>query len=509
MSLGSLRVLHVASEVAPWAQTGGLADVVAALPRAQAAADPAGQVAVLAPLYRAAAAALDQAGVTPVVVGPDRTLVVGQHVVRARLLRTDHDGLAIGWLDAPALYDRDGLYGAPGGADHPDNHVRFAALGLAAVRHGAELLGGKLDLVHAHDWQAGLAPLLLRLDPARASVAVVTTIHNLAFRGLFPRAVVPELGLPWSVFDHHHAEFWDQLSFLKAGLAYADVVTTVSPSYAREIQEPIAGHGLDGFLRWDVPRVVGIVNGIDDGSWDPATDPALAASFRVERPQGKARCRHALAAELGLTVDDHTVLAAVVARMSEQKGLDLVADVVPDLHGLGIKLVVLGAGEPALEGRFRYLAEVFRQHLAVRIGFEPALARRIYAGADLFVMPSRFEPCGLGQLYAMRYGAVPVVRAVGGLRDTVIDTSVDLGHDRSADASADASADDGTGFVFDAPTAAALRAALGRATRVFRTAPAAWAALRRRAMARDSSWTASAREYLQVYRAAVRHRRGA
>jgi starch synthase len=297
-----------------------------------------------------------------------------------------------------------------------------------------------------------------------------------------------DLGFPWSLFDLHRLEFYDQLSLLKGALALADVVTTVSPTYAHEILTPAFGEALDGFLRADVKRIVGIVNGIDVAAWDPAADPALAAPFSAASVEGKAKCRGALAVELGLSLADHQPLVGAIARMTGQKGLDLVADIVPELHRLGAKLVVLGSGEPDLESRFAYLADVFREHVAVRIGFDLALSRRIYAGSDLFVMPSRFEPCGLGQLYAMRYGSIPVVHAVGGLRDTVIDPGdVELAQGL------------GTGIRFEPATRDELVSALERAVALFRD-PRALASVRRAAMSRDSSWTASAHQFVQLYR---------
>jgi starch synthase len=489
-----MRAVHVASEVAPWAQTGGLADVVTALPAALA--QLGAQCTIVAPLYRAAQARLDADRVA-LSAGPPRTIVVGPHKIAARFVRgATPGGVPVAWLDAPALYDRDGIYGPGGTGEYLDNHVRFAALCRAAVDAADELAGGAVDVIHAHDWQGALAPAYARLDGARAGIATVTTIHNLAFRGIFPKAAVPIVGLPWTYFDHHHYEFWDQLSLLKAGLAFSDTITTVSPSYAEEILTPALGEGVDGFLRSDARRLVGIVNGIDTTAWDPADDVALPAAFSASRRAGKATCRAALAGELGLTVDDRTLLAGVVARMSDQKGLDLVADAAPQLHGLGVKLIVLGSGDPALEERFSWLAEKFADTIAVRIGFDLALSRRIYAGCDAFLMPSRFEPCGLGQLYAMRYGAIPIVHAVGGLRDTVEDPG-----DKALRGGR------GTGFAFPEPTAVALRGAIGRATLMHQTDRAAWDGLVSRAMHRDSSWTASAREYLDVYREAVAVRR--
>lgn len=471
-----MRVLHVASEVAPFAQSGGLADVVAGLPAAQAESHGV-NAGVLVPLYRGVPERLAAAGIT---LEPGHPLELGvgprtfhAHLRTARVGRVRH-----GFVDCPALYDRAGTLYGPGGADDfGDNHIRFAALGQAAVVAGARLLGGEPDVLHVHDWQGGPAAIYARL--ARKPWAIVATIHNLAYRGIFPKSAMEDLGIPWSEFTPALVEFWDQLCLLKAGLAYADVVTTVSPSYAREILTPERGEGLEGFLRFDVERLVGIVNGIDHRAWDPARDPALPATFSREEPSRKELCRRALAAELGLPVADDEPLIGVIARMTDQKGLDLVADIVPELHRLGARMVVLGAGDPALEARFRWLAETFREHLRAVIGFDVGFARRIYGGSDLFVMPSRFEPCGLGQLYAMRYGAIPVVHAVGGLRDTV--------------------SDPGTGIRFEEPTAAALTTALERAVAVFRDRPA-FARLRHAAMGRDSSWSVSALEYVQLYR---------
>lgn len=487
-----MRVLHVASEAAPWAQTGGLADVAGALPAALVEADPHADVGFLMPLYRGVAERVAAAGLTlddgaPVVVR------FGAYEVAARVRRAGrHRGVALAFLDAPALYDRDGLYVAPGGADYADNHVRFAALARAAVDFGEIVLGAPPDVIHAHDWQAALAPVYARFDPARAAIASVFTVHNLAYQGRVPKHVTAELGLPWSVFSMHAMEAWDQLCLLKGGLAFADQITTVSPTYAREILTPAYGEALDGFLRHDAAPLTGIVNGIDAASWDPATDRALAAPFSAADPRGKAHCRAALHAELEWT-DDGEPLAIVIARMATQKGVDLIADVVPDLAGLGVRLAVLGAGDRALEDRFRWLAGVFRDHLRVVIGFDVARSRRWYAGADLYLMPSRFEPCGIGQLYAMRYGAVPVVSQVGGLVDTV--TDVDLDDDGG-----------GTGVRFTPVTADALRVAIARAARLHADR-AAWARVVDAAMRRDSSWHHSARAYLDVYRVALASRR--
>jgi starch synthase len=512
-----LRVLHVASEVAPYAQTGGLGDVVAGLPAAQVAAGIA--PAVLAPLYRSARARLAAAGgateVRPLAVrvGP-HALTGALHVIRGRV--------PIGLLDLPALYDRaGGLYGPGGTADYGDNHLRFGALGAAAADAAAVLLGG-LDVVHAHDWQGSPAAIYAHLARAAApagspfaALSIITTIHNLAFRGIFPKRAMDDLGLPWSLFTLRGLELYDQLCLLKGGLAVADAATTVSPTYAQEILQPARGEGLHDFLRWDVRRLAGIVNGIDVAAWDPAVDPALPAPFSRDALDGRRVCRAALIAESGLAplradpaeaaaLAERTPIIGVVSRLGDQKGTDLIAEVAPALGALGARVVVLGDGDPVLEARLRVLAAAYPDRVAVRIGFEPSYARRLYAGCDLFAMPSRFEPCGLGQLYAMRYGAVPIVHAVGGLRDTVIDP----GPARGADPRHAQTPSPGptvpaqlppTGLRFDAPTAAALHRAIARAVALFHD-PVTFQSLQRGAMARDSSWTGPAHEYAQLYR---------
>ena len=480
-----MRVLHVASEVAPFAQSGGLADVLAGLPEAQAASHGI-DAGVLVPLYRGVAGKLAAAGVA-LDPGTAIPLEVGVHRIDAAIRTARIGRVRYGFLDCPALYDRSGgLYGPGGPGEFSDNHVRFAALGKAALAAGDVLLGGTPEVLHVHDWQGGAAAIYARI--AQLPSRIVTTIHNLAYRGIFPNWVLPELGIPWSLFTVDLVEFYDQISFLKAGLALADAVTTVSPSYAQEILTPERGEALDGFLRSKVRRLVGIANGIDVVAWNPATDTALDEPYSADRLAGKASCRAALTAELGLVVPARDLVLGVIARMTDQKGLDLVADVVPELARLGLRLIVLGSGEPELERRFTWLADTFREHVAVRIGFDGDLARRIYAGCDLFAMPSRFEPCGLGQLYAMRYGTIPVVHAVGGLRDTVADPG-----------DAALVGGRGTGFRFEPATAAAFAQALERAVTVLGD-PAVLQTVRRSAMRRDSSWTASARDYVELYR---------
>ncbi len=479
-----MKVLHVASEVAPFAQSGGLADVVAGLPAAQAALglDPC----VCVPLYHGVAHALYDVGIEldpPI----DLPITLGSWSLTAHL-RIAHVGhVRYAFIDIPVLFDRPGgLYGPGGPAEFGDNHIRFGALGKAAVAACPKLFGAAPDVIHVHDWQGGPAALFARVD--KLPSAIVATIHNLAYRGIYPKSAMDELGIPWELFNSKQVEFYDQVSLLKGGLAVADVVTTVSPTYAQEILTPERGEVLDGFLRWDIKRLVGIVNGIDPVAWDPSTDRALPARFSRNALAGKDACRAALAAEVGLAIEDHEPMIGVIARMTHQKGLDLIAEIVPSLAAIGARLVVLGAGEPDIEDRFRWLANTFDQHVHATIGFDQGFARRIYAGTDVFLMPSRFEPCGLGQLYAMRYGSIPIVHAVGGLRDTVVDPG-----------DAELAAGHGTGIRFDDATPEALAYAIGRGVTLFRDRTS-FARLRDAAMARDSSWMASAVEYLQLYR---------
>ena len=478
-----MRILHVTSEVAPFAQSGGLADVAAGLPLAQAAAGD--DVAVLVPLYRGVHERLAAANLT-LDEGRPLAIPVGPHTFRATLRVAVAGRVRLAFLDCPPLYDRPGtLYGPGGAGEWHDNHVRFAALGRAALVAGQLAFGSTPDVLHVHDWQGSPAIIYARLDGF--TIPTVVTIHNLAYRGIFPKHVVEELGIPWSMFTVDQLEFWDQISFLKGALAFADVVTTVSPTYATEILTPTFGEGLDGFLSHHVDRLVGITNGIDTSTWDPTTDRALPAPFSATDLTNKATCRRALAAEVGLPLADDEPLIGVIARMTGQKGLDLVADIAPHHADLGARLIVLGAGEPSYESRFRYLAETFSHHIHARIGFDVGLARRIYAGTDLFVMPSRFEPCGLGQLYAMRYGSIPVVHSVGGLRDTVTDPGP-----------AALARGEGTGISFTPATSDALLAAIKRGIALFHDRPS-FNKLRTSAMSRDSSWTASARTYRELY----------
>jgi starch synthase len=480
-----LRILYAAAEVAPFAKTGGLADVAGALP--QALARRGHDVRVVMPLHRGVEAA---AGPLRVAV-PRVAVPIGGRTVEGALLEGRlGDRVPIYFVDQDGYYDRPALYGA---SDDCERYVFFCRSILAAL----PALGWMPQVIHANDWQAGLIPVYLEtLDrdaPAYADVATLFTVHNLAYQGVFWHYDLPMTGLGWDLFTPAGIEFYGHLSLLKGGLVFADLLTTVSPTYAREIQTPAFGERMDGILRERSADLVGILNGLDVALWNPATDPDIPKRFDRDDPAGKAACTAALRDEMALPHSGRRVpLVGVVSRLAEQKGLDLVAGAAPAIRAAGGQLVVLGSGEEPLE---RWLGELARAHpesIAVRIGFDDRLARRIYAGADLFLMPSLYEPCGLGQLIALRYGTVPVVRRTGGLTDTVRPWHETTG--------------EGTGFVFDELSADACGKALARAFAAYAN-PAAWRRLVANAMAADFSWDASAELYVTCYRRAIKKAR--
>lgn len=490
-----MRVAHVASEIAPWCGTGGLGEVLAALPAAQA--HLGAEVAVFCPLHRWAVQEIARRGRVLASLG-DVSVSLDGRSIRGQLMELPSAGRArLLLLDCPELFDREPPYDDASGRRYDDNPLRFAWLSQAVLAVSERVFGGLPDVLHAHDWQAALLPLFARTRPdlCPPEVATIFTIHNLIFQGVYPKHWFDRLPIPWELFHLDALEFWDQLSMLKAGVALADVVTTVSPRYAREITTLPFGCGLHDFLRQRPKRLVGVINGLDMEAWNPATDTAIPAQFSARRPEGKVACRQALLADLGLAAEPGEPLLAAVSRFDHGKGLDLVADIAPELRELGARLVVLGSGNAALEARFAHLAEQDSDHLALRVGWDPALARRIFAGADVFLMPSRTEPCGLAQMQAMRYGAVPVVHAVGGLADTVDDPG-DEG----------LSVGKGTGFRFDWADLLGLRWALTRAIRLYRCDPGAWQRILRNGMTTNFGWEPSAGRYLQLYADAMRQR---
>jgi starch synthase len=477
-------VLHIASECAPFAKTGGLADVVAALPRALAHEGVRAMIAL--PRHRA----VDTGGFALARRLAPIDVPLGTSSERVSVYEGTLPGgrVPVLLIDHP-WFDREGLYGDAQG-EYPDNGLRYALLSRAALE-AAHRLDVWPQIVHAHDWQAGLGPLYARRQAVQARPApkTVFTVHNLAFRGLFDKHLVERLGLGWEVWNADGAEFYDSLCFLKAGLAYADRITTVSPRYAREIQTPEAGAGLDGFLRHRAHALVGILNGIDTDEWGPAVDPALPVRFDAADPSGKAACKAALQRELGLPVRAALPLVATLSPITEAKGFDLIVAAGEDLARLDAQLVFFGAGDGRFEQALRELGRRYPGKIAVRTapgGAEvDAATRRVHAGADLLLMPSRSEPCGLTQMCALRYGTVPVVRATGGLDDTVVDFD-----DRTRT---------GSGFKFDEAEPAAMVHALKRALTAYKHRDA-WVDLVQRAMRLDFSWTTSARRYAELYR---------
>lgn len=477
-----MNILFATSEIAPWVKTGGLGDVAGALPLAlrQAGCD----VRVLVPRYPAMRAAF-----------PDAAHLVhlpsmGGQLPAADLYATQQeDGLPILLLDCPMLFDRPGNpYLGPEGLDWLDNSLRFGLLSRVAARlaGNATPLDWQPDILHCHDWQTGLAPYYLRFYE-HGGAASVMTIHNLAFQGIFPSSAMGELGLSSSDWHIDGVEYHGHLSFLKAGLRHADALTTVSPTYAREIQTESEGMGMQGLLQTRAAQFTGILNGIDTELWNPARDPHLAAAYDRDHLAAKRKNKAALQRELGLAVRADCPLFGVVSRLTTQKGLDLVAEIGDLLVALPAQLTVLGSGNKAIEAAFRALAARHPGNVAVTIGFNEPLAHRIEAGVDCFLMPSRFEPCGLNQMYSLAYGTPPLVRATGGLADTVVNFSEAALADGSAN-----------GFVCGDVTPLAILGAARRAADLWHDKQR-WRKLQRNAMAGDYSWNIPARRYLDLY----------
>ena len=471
------RVLSVASECVPLIKTGGLADVVGALPNALASLG--WEMRVLVPAYRILLPYLQKMSE----VWSDPSLFGGP----ARVMAGEVAGLQVLLLDAPHLYDRDGgPYSGPGG-DWFDNARRFAALswvGAQIARNGLAD-GWKPDVLHAHDWQAGLAPAYLTYAGS-GGVASVFTVHNIAFQGWAPASALTDLRLPAEQFYPAALEYYGGLSSLKAGLVTADRITTVSPSYAAELMRPEFGMGLQGVIAARADVVSGILNGVDTTVWSPEAEPI---PYSARAMTGKAANRAAICAEFGLDVPGP--LAILVSRLTDQKGIDLLADTLPDFIAGGAGLIVLGSGDPVLEAAMTALQTRFAGRVAVRIGYDEALSHRLFAGGDAVLVPSRFEPCGLTQLYGLRYGTVPVVSAVGGLADTVIHASP-----------AALAAGVATGIVFHPVDGVALGQALRGVLALYADKPV-WTTLQRNAMAQDVGWGASAADYAALYESAM------
>jgi starch synthase len=466
-----MRILMTASEATPFAKTGGLADVLGGLP--PALAERGEQTAVVLPAYR------ENRYPSPtreayrnlwIPVGPGYMVDLHQ---------SSHRGVTYYFVECPALYNRDGIYGTAAG-DFPDNHLRFAVLSMAAIGVARHLF--RPDILHLHDWQAALAPVYLREhfrgDPTFMGLKTLLTIHNLGYQGLFPPEVLPQIALDSKLMNLDQLEFFGRVNFLKAGIAWSDAVSTVSKGYAREIQTPEYGFGLDGFLRRHGP-IAGIVNGVDYNQWNPGDDAALARNYSATDLSGKRACKQALLAEYGLLLDDlDRPLLAIISRFAAQKGFDILADAASRLMREDLNLVVLGSGDLHYESMFRALAETYPQKVGLKVGYDEPLSHRIEAGADMFLMPSRYEPCGLNQIYSLKYGTVPVVRATGGLDDTI---------------------DDSTGFKFRDYSGDALLETVRQALKAYRDLNQ-WVQRMRLGMEKDFSWSASAGQYVELYR---------
>ncbi len=467
--------MMVSSEVSPWARSGGLADVLGALPQALAAQGY--QVAVVVPRYmHAADAPADRViDAMPVDLGQNRVDVA------VWAMRTEFGPGAVTqyFLENAGLYGREGLYGNAGG-DFTDNHIRFAVLSRAALEISRRLFHA--DIFHCHDWQTGLVPVYLRDtlagDPEFEAARTLFTIHNLGYQGIFPAGNLADTGLGQHLFNPSQLEFWGQLNCLKAGIVFSDAISTVSRKYAEEIQTPEYGFGLDGLLRERRGVLSGIVNGVDYSRWNPETDAYLPARYTPENLAGKRECKRALLAEMDLpeAMMDKPLLG-IVSRFASQKGFDLIGEIAQQIFESDVCLVALGNGEARYEELFQGLVATFPGRVGLRLGFNDALAHRIEAGSDIFLMPSHYEPCGLNQIYSLKYGTVPVVRATGGLDDTI---------------------DESTGFKFSDYNGIALLAAIRDACQAWADNDA-WTARMVRGMHRDFSWAPSARAYSDLY----------
>ncbi len=485
-----MKIAIVAAEISPWAKVGGLADVIGALPGALK--DSGAEPALILPGYRtilSAVAAKPAASGLAVRLG-DREERFSVMVAEGR------DGIPMYLIVHPEFFGREGVYGEKG-KEYPDNLSRYVFFGRAAAMVAADLL--KPDVVHAHDWHAAATPIVMRADPALApklgNALAVFTIHNLAFQGIFEARDFPLLGIPWPYFTIDGLEFYGRANLMKGAIVLSDGASTVSPGYASEVREdPELGFGLEGVLRHKGRQFVGILNGADYSEWNPAADPMIAGKYGPGRPAGKRACARDLREAVGLAPRGGAPLVGMVSRMTTQKGFDLLRDALTRVMELELQLVMLADGDQTLAAFFREAERRYPGRLRVLPEFDNVMAHRIQAGCDAFLMPSRFEPCGLTQMYALKYGTAPVVRATGGLRDTVVNFDPATGA--------------GNGFVFEAYRAGDLAAALERMVRVFRN-PAQWRRLMANCFAADFSWAQAARTYLDWFTGLRRERFGA
>jgi starch synthase len=474
-----MHIAFAASEGVPFSKTGGLADVVGALPRALAALGH--QVTVYLPRYRQTKLVEAATAVRSITIPFD-----DKYRFAAVVTGGSQSGVRFYFIDCPEYFERDALYGTPAG-DYPDNAERFA-LFSRAVLEATKILGVP-QVFHCHDWQSALIPVLLRTiyaeDPAFRDVATVFTIHNMGYQGLFPPETLPLLMLPWDLFTMSKMEFFGQVNFLKGALTYSDYVTTVSKKYSQEIQTAEYGFGLEGVLRDRAATVTGILNGVDYDEWSPQADKFTAAKYSLQDFSGKAVCKQDLLKAFGVkNADSKIPVIGIVSRFAAQKGFDLIAQIMDRLAREEMIMVVLGSGDKQYEEMFARLNKQFPNKIALKVAYDNAVAHKIEAGADMFLMPSRYEPCGLNQIYSLKYGTVPIVRATGGLDDTIEPWDARTGK--------------GTGFKFAEYTGEALLLTIKQALLSFRD-QTSWHLLMRNGMNKDFSWSASAREYGRIY----------
>ncbi len=474
-----MHIAFVASECVPFSKTGGLADVMGALPRALAAAGH--EVSVYIPHYRHTRISEERTVVQSITVPFD-----DRYRFCSILTGAGYPGVRFFFVDYPPFFDREGLYGTASG-DFPDNAERFA-LFSRAVLEASKILGVP-DLFHCHDWQAALVPVLLKTqyfeDPAFRDTGTVFTIHNMGYQGLFPPEILPLLTLPWDLFTIAKMEYFGNVNFLKGALVYSDMITTVSRKYSQEIQTTEFGFGLEGVLKDRAQNLTGILNGVDYEEWNPQTDKFIAAHYSAEDLSGKRECKQDLLASFGLGEASLDVpVIGIVSRLAAQKGFDLIGQIIDRVALEEVLITVLGSGDKLYEEMFLRLARRMPEKVGVRVAYDNALAHKVEAGADIFLMPSRYEPSGLSQLYSLRYGTVPIARATGGLDDTI-----DPWEQRTKK---------GTGFKFQEYSGEALLRVIHQATQLYRDQES-WQRLMRNGMSKDFSWRVSAREYLRVY----------
>jgi starch synthase len=474
-----VNIAFAASECVPFAKTGGLADVVGALP--QALAQLGHSVSVYLPKYKQTK--LPEAKV----LLPSVTIPFDdQYRFCSVLDGGKRSGVQFYFIDYPAFFDREALYGTPAG-DYPDNAERFA-LYCRAVLEASKVLGVP-EIFHCHDWQSALVPILLRTsyeaDPVFRGTRTVFTIHNIGYQGLFPPDTLPLLMLPWDLFTIDQMEFWGKANFLKGALTFSDHLTTVSRKYAQEIQTSEYGFGLEGVLKSRAGSLTGIINGVDYSEWSPENDKHIVRQYSVESLQGKKECKYDLLRQFGMEkAPIETPVIGIVSRFAAQKGFDLIADIATDLARLPLVITVLGSGDKKYQDLLLKLQKQHPEKIAVRVAYDNALSHKIEAGADMFLMPSRYEPSGLNQMYSLRYGTVPIVRATGGLDDTIEPWEPTSGK--------------GTGFKFSAYSGVALLNCIHEALRAFKD-QTGWLKMMQNGMKKDFSWTASAREYIKIY----------